>query len=54
MSDTRPADLGKFEPLPPERLEELIRRGAEQARELDRAVESQFTLDAIARSMVLR
>ena len=34
--------LGPWKPLPPELLETLLRKGADDARELDRAIRSQF------------
>jgi hypothetical protein len=45
-------DLGTFEPLPPEKLDALIKKGERDARELDAAIKGQFglpgTLDAPA------
>ena len=42
-----------FAPLPAARLEELLRKGVEDARERDKILKRQFTLDAATASLRL-
>jgi hypothetical protein len=37
-------DLGKFEPMSKQKLEECLRKGRENAEELDRAIRSSFEM----------
>jgi hypothetical protein len=42
MNDRAEPDHGPFKPLPPEELDRLIKKGADDARELDHAIRDQF------------